>query len=300
MRIFTTIYLLFFSLSLYSSSSKFPVVTLHDCDDGESVYSCVKTTTSEEHRQGRRVILALDIDGNLLETTPLDVILSSFGKLLNDDPHWQDLVYGLVYITARDCINWPNITQSTHSQLQKIIGEVYRFSQSERNFMGCGIHREENFTTSMKLSKGVLIMGGSPYNKAEAAHWLFNTYQLPKHDPGYTLIFSDDDLGWRIGFLGNFSPPNFYAAHCIHYDVAAEARKNTLRFLSTEDDGTKKDCLLSSPSCQSISSFPLPNITKPLPSSMSDDELDDIFKSGPWVSILDKEEQETPPGPVET
>jgi hypothetical protein len=33
---------------------------------------------------------------------------------------------------------------------------------------------------------------------------------------------------------------------------------------------------------------------------MSDGELDDIFKSGPWVSVLDEEKQKTPPDSVET
>lgn len=123
MRIFTTIYLLLFSLNLYSAGSRFSIVTLHDCDDGESVYKSISTTVTEEHAQGKRVILALDIDGNLLNYSPLEVTPSSFGKLLNDNSQWHDLVYGVVYITARSCLNEQNIVQITHSQLQDTVGK---------------------------------------------------------------------------------------------------------------------------------------------------------------------------------
>lgn len=313
MQIFIGIYLLFFSLNLYSSSLELPAVTLHDCDDGEAVYNLVRTTIREESLQDRRVILALDIDGNLLNSNSHGVILSSFGTLLNDDPQWQDSVYGIVYITARSCLNEPNIVQTTHSHLCDGVEEVYRFSQSDKNFMGYGIHREENCSTVMKFSKGVLIMGESPYNKAQAAHWLFNVYKLPEHSPGYTLIFSDDDAGWRIGFSqGQFSPPGFRKTHCIHYDLIAEAKKNALRFLRIEDgdkdDSSAEDSLLSPISHQSI---PFPFLPAPsllqLPPSLPDlacsltgadtgDEFDEILNGGPWVQIT----LQTPHESVET
>lgn len=183
---------------------------------------------------------------------------------------------------------------------------MYRFSQSDRNFIGCGIHQEENFSTVMKLSKDVLIMGESPYNKAQAAHWLFNTYQLPRHDLGYTLVFSDDDAGWRTGFLqGEFAPPNFYEAHCIHYNLIAERRKSTLSFLSTGsdskgDDDKKKDCLLSPTSHPSIP-FPLHDMACTSPNFAFYDEVDEIFNSGPWRPVYeDPIAPETSYDPVET
>ncbi len=304
MRAFITIYLLFFSLDLHSSSSsqRF-TITFHDCDDGESVYNRVITTATTAYAQGRRVIFAFDVDANLLNCNPLGgVSPSSFGVRLNRDPQWQNLVYGLLYITARSCLNEPNIVNTTHSHLNTAVGELYKFSQSNRNFSGCGIHQQENFSTVMKLSKSVLIMGESPYNKAQAAHWFFTTYRLPKHPPGYTLIFSDDDPGWRAGFLqGAFSPPNFHEAHYIYYNVLAERREVTLGFL-INDREKEEDCLLSPKNGQFIP-FPLFDRASTPPDTSDDDaDFDEIFNDKTvWRPLNDAPtEHQTPHNSVET